>query len=158
MGQGSTVVFQWLCWTIAIASAGTALIRAGVAATAGPASYGRKAASSACSGYCAPPLPSPALSSPLRQSGPATEQLPRRAGGPQVGPKPLTMTMTTITPPPVWPGPPGTIVGGRTMATVSDFVVQRVREWGVEPMFGFPGDGIGEFDGALGRPNAMKQV
>ncbi|WP_427171828.1 thiamine pyrophosphate-requiring protein [Arthrobacter sp. 92] len=35
------------------------------------------------------------------------------------------------------------------MATVSDFVVQRVKEWGVSRIFAFPGDGIGEFDGAL---------
>ncbi|MET3809640.1 thiamine pyrophosphate-requiring protein [Arthrobacter sp. UYEF3] len=35
------------------------------------------------------------------------------------------------------------------MATVSDFVVQRVRDWGVSRVFAFPGDGIGEFDGAL---------
>ncbi|MEO8907126.1 MAG: thiamine pyrophosphate-binding protein, partial [Microbacteriaceae bacterium] len=37
------------------------------------------------------------------------------------------------------------------MVNVSDFVIQRVREWGVSRVFGFPGDGIGEFDGALGR-------
>jgi pyruvate dehydrogenase (quinone) len=37
------------------------------------------------------------------------------------------------------------------MATnVSDFIIQRIREWGVSRVFGFPGDGIGEFDGALG--------
>jgi len=35
------------------------------------------------------------------------------------------------------------------MTTVSDFVIQRIREWGVSRVFGFPGDGIGEFDGAL---------
>ncbi|RNE59308.1 thiamine pyrophosphate-requiring protein [Cryobacterium tepidiphilum] len=37
------------------------------------------------------------------------------------------------------------------MTTVSDFVIQRIREWGVSRVFGFPGDGIGEFDGALGK-------
>ena len=38
------------------------------------------------------------------------------------------------------------------MATnVSDFVVQRIKEWGVDRIFGYPGDGSGEFDGALGR-------
>jgi pyruvate dehydrogenase (quinone) len=37
------------------------------------------------------------------------------------------------------------------MRTVSDFVVQRVRQWGVTRVFGFPGDGVGELDGALGR-------
>jgi pyruvate dehydrogenase (quinone) len=36
------------------------------------------------------------------------------------------------------------------MPTVSDFVIQRIRDWGVSRVFGFPGDGIGEFDGALG--------
>ncbi|WP_372698320.1 thiamine pyrophosphate-binding protein [Arthrobacter sp. JSM 101049] len=35
--------------------------------------------------------------------------------------------------------------------TVSDFVIERVREWGVSRIFGFPGDGIGAFDGALGK-------
>lgn len=37
------------------------------------------------------------------------------------------------------------------MTTVSDFVIERIRTWGVSRVFGFPGDGIGEFDGALGR-------
>ncbi|WP_374009417.1 thiamine pyrophosphate-requiring protein [Leifsonia sp. LS-T14] len=37
------------------------------------------------------------------------------------------------------------------MATVSEFVIERIREWGVRRVFGFPGDGIGEFDGALGK-------
>jgi pyruvate dehydrogenase (quinone) len=36
------------------------------------------------------------------------------------------------------------------MTSVSEFVIQRVKEWGVSRVFGFPGDGIGEFDGALG--------
>src|SRR5919199_4491992 len=35
--------------------------------------------------------------------------------------------------------------------TVSDALIQRIRDWGVTRVFGFPGDGIGEFDGALGR-------
>ncbi len=35
--------------------------------------------------------------------------------------------------------------------TVSDFVIDRLLEWGVDHIFGFPGDGIGGFDGALGR-------
>lgn len=35
--------------------------------------------------------------------------------------------------------------------TVSEFVIERVREWGVSRVFGYPGDGIGEFDGALGK-------
>ncbi|GAB3799063.1 thiamine pyrophosphate-requiring protein [Humibacter antri] len=37
------------------------------------------------------------------------------------------------------------------MPTVSDFVIQRVKDWGVSRVFAFPGDGIGEFDGALGK-------
>lgn len=37
------------------------------------------------------------------------------------------------------------------MATVSDFVIQRIREWGVSRVFGYPGDGIGAFDGAMGK-------
>jgi pyruvate dehydrogenase (quinone) len=37
------------------------------------------------------------------------------------------------------------------MATVSDFVIGRIKEWGVTRVFGFPGDGIGAFDGALGK-------
>ena len=35
--------------------------------------------------------------------------------------------------------------------TVSDFVLDRLMEWGVDRIFGFPGDGIGAFDGALMR-------
>ena len=35
--------------------------------------------------------------------------------------------------------------------TVSDFIIKRLIEWGVSRVFGFPGDGIGAFDGALGR-------
>jgi pyruvate dehydrogenase (quinone) len=35
--------------------------------------------------------------------------------------------------------------------TVSDALIQRIRDWGVTRVFGFPGDGIGEFDGALGK-------
>lgn len=35
--------------------------------------------------------------------------------------------------------------------TVSDFVIDRLIDWGVDRVFGFPGDGIGAFDGALMR-------
>ncbi|MBI5162257.1 MAG: thiamine pyrophosphate-requiring protein, partial [Micrococcales bacterium] len=35
--------------------------------------------------------------------------------------------------------------------TVSDVVIQRIREWGVTRVFGFPGDGVGALDGAFGR-------
>ena len=34
---------------------------------------------------------------------------------------------------------------------VSEFIIQRIKEWGVTRVFGFPGDGIGEFDGMLGK-------
>ena len=37
------------------------------------------------------------------------------------------------------------------MATVGDFVIERMQAWGVTRVFAFPGDGIGAFDGALGR-------
>ena len=37
------------------------------------------------------------------------------------------------------------------MATVSEFVIERIRQWGVTRVFGYPGDGIGEFDGSLGK-------
>jgi pyruvate dehydrogenase (quinone) len=37
------------------------------------------------------------------------------------------------------------------MTTVSDFVIDRLLEWDLHQWYGFPGDGIGGFDGALGR-------
>ncbi|HEX2856529.1 MAG TPA: thiamine pyrophosphate-requiring protein [Propionibacteriaceae bacterium] len=37
------------------------------------------------------------------------------------------------------------------MATVSDFIIDRLLEWDLHHYYGFPGDGIGGFDGALGR-------
>jgi pyruvate dehydrogenase (quinone) len=36
------------------------------------------------------------------------------------------------------------------MTTVSDFLIERIKHQGVSRVFGFPGDGIGGFDGALG--------
>ncbi|RIX28388.1 thiamine pyrophosphate-requiring protein [Amnibacterium setariae] len=35
--------------------------------------------------------------------------------------------------------------------TVSEAVIRRMHEWGVHRVYGYPGDGIGEFDGALGK-------
>jgi pyruvate dehydrogenase (quinone) len=35
--------------------------------------------------------------------------------------------------------------------TVSEFVIDRIKEWGVTRVFGYPGDGIGAFDGVLGK-------
>ncbi|MGA9596835.1 MAG: thiamine pyrophosphate-requiring protein, partial [Acidimicrobiia bacterium] len=37
------------------------------------------------------------------------------------------------------------------MYTVSDFVIDRLIEWDLHRFYGYPGDGIGGFDGALGR-------
>ncbi len=37
------------------------------------------------------------------------------------------------------------------MYTVSDFVIDRLIAWDLHRFYGFPGDGIGGFDGALGR-------
>ncbi len=37
------------------------------------------------------------------------------------------------------------------MATVSDFIIDRLIEWDLHRFYGFPGDGIGGFDGALER-------
>jgi len=35
--------------------------------------------------------------------------------------------------------------------TVSELIIDRVKEWGASRVFGYPGDGIGAFDGALGQ-------
>src|SRR6266571_4142084 len=35
--------------------------------------------------------------------------------------------------------------------TVSDYMIQRLREWGVKRIYGYPGDGINGLMGALGR-------
>ena len=35
--------------------------------------------------------------------------------------------------------------------SVSDFIIDRLIEWDLHQFYGFPGDGIGGFDGALGR-------
>ncbi|MGB7449128.1 MAG: thiamine pyrophosphate-requiring protein [Ornithinimicrobium sp.] len=37
------------------------------------------------------------------------------------------------------------------MGTVSDFIIDRLIEWDLHRWYGYPGDGIGGFDGALGR-------
>ncbi len=37
------------------------------------------------------------------------------------------------------------------MYTVSDFIIDRLIEWDLHRFYGYPGDGIGGFDGALGR-------
>ena len=43
------------------------------------------------------------------------------------------------------------------MYTVSDFVIDRLIEWDLHRFYGFPGDGIGGFDGALGRAERRRQ-
>src|SRR3569623_1453562 len=35
--------------------------------------------------------------------------------------------------------------------TVSDYMIQRLREWGVKRIYGYPGDGSNGLMGALGR-------
>jgi pyruvate dehydrogenase (quinone) len=42
-------------------------------------------------------------------------------------------------------------------ATVGDFVVERLREWGVRRIFGYPGDGINGVFGALNRASRSKE-
>ncbi|OMH36918.1 thiamine pyrophosphate-requiring protein [Tersicoccus sp. Bi-70] len=37
------------------------------------------------------------------------------------------------------------------MATVSDFIIDRLIEWDLHQWYGYPGDGIGGFDGALDK-------
>src|ERR1700712_756384 len=37
--------------------------------------------------------------------------------------------------------------------TVSDFLVQRLSDWGVDRIYGYPGDGINGVMGALNRAN-----
>ena len=36
-------------------------------------------------------------------------------------------------------------------ATVSDFMLERLSEWGVDRIYGYPGDGINGILGALAR-------
>ena len=43
------------------------------------------------------------------------------------------------------------------MYTVSDFVIDRLLDWDLHRFYGFPGDGIGGFDGALGRAERAKK-
>lgn len=37
------------------------------------------------------------------------------------------------------------------MATVSDLLIRRLREWGVERIYGYPGDGINGIMGARNK-------
>src|SRR5688572_14934439 len=49
------------------------------------------------------------------------------------------------------PHPATALVGGAAMATVSDFMLERLSEWGVDRIYGYPGDGINGILGALAR-------
>ena len=42
--------------------------------------------------------------------------------------------------------------------TVADFVLERLREWGVHRIFGYPGDGINGFLGALDRADGDPEL
>src|SRR5690625_5270117 len=37
------------------------------------------------------------------------------------------------------------------VTSVSDFIIDRLIQWGMHQWYGYPGDGIGGFDGAMGR-------
>ena len=39
---------------------------------------------------------------------------------------------------------------------VSDFLLERLREWGVERIYGYPGDGINGILGALNRAKTTR--
>ncbi len=43
-------------------------------------------------------------------------------------------------------------------ATVGDFLLQRLHEWGIGRIFGYPGDGINGIIGAFGRTDAIEFV
>ena len=42
-------------------------------------------------------------------------------------------------------------------ALVGDFIIQRLAEWGVHRIYGYPGDGINGLMGALGRTDGKTQ-
>ncbi|HBL45302.1 MAG TPA: hypothetical protein DDZ90_18135, partial [Planctomycetaceae bacterium] len=41
---------------------------------------------------------------------------------------------------------------------VSDFILERLREWGIERVYGYPGDGINGIMGALARAGAPQFI
>lgn len=41
--------------------------------------------------------------------------------------------------------------------TVSDFIVQRLHQWGVRHIFGYPGDGINGVFGAMNRAEGWRE-
>ena len=44
------------------------------------------------------------------------------------------------------------------MATVGDFLLERLQEWGVRRIFGYPGDGINGIMAAFGRQDAVEFI
>lgn len=44
------------------------------------------------------------------------------------------------------------------MATVGDFLLERLHQWGVRRIFGYPGDGINGIMGAFGRQQAVEFI
>ena len=44
------------------------------------------------------------------------------------------------------------------MATVGDFLLERLRQWGVRRIFGYPGDGINGIMAAFGRQDALEFI
>ena len=44
------------------------------------------------------------------------------------------------------------------MQTVSDFMLDRLGQWGVQRVFGYPGDGINGLIGAFGRNETLEFV
>src|SRR5215510_13589798 len=50
----------------------------------------------------------------------------------------------------------GAEAGARTMAeTVADFLVKRLNQWGIQRIYGYPGDGINGMLGALDRAKSF---
>src|SRR3954447_9976513 len=49
-------------------------------------------------------------------------------------------------------------VGGSMTQTVGDFLLQRLCQWGVKRIYGYPGDGINGIMGALGRNPDMEFI
>src|SRR5256885_11239429 len=48
--------------------------------------------------------------------------------------------------------------GGSMTQTVGDFLLQRLSQWGVKRIYGYPGDGINGIMGALGRNAEMEFI
>src|SRR5205085_2434401 len=51
-----------------------------------------------------------------------------------------------------------TVLSVPSMTTVGDHLLQRLRQWGVRRIYGYPGDGINGILGALGRDPELQFV